>query len=71
MVTYKLTSSAWLVRETERVKGIFLANLEKAREYTAAELVALAQDFGLAYQPAEMVQIRDALIADGTIEESA
>ena len=51
-MAYKLTSAAWLTRETARVKGILLANLRNGVEYSGAEFTLIS----------------DALITDGTIE---
>ena len=67
-MAYKLTSTAWLTRETARVRGILLANLRNGVEYSGADLKTLVQKLGLTYTNAEFTQLSDALIADGTIE---
>lgn len=64
----KITDATWLAYQVERVKGVLTVNLVKDQTYTNAELIALVKSFGLSYTSAVMIQIRDALIADGTIE---
>ncbi|MFQ5858985.1 MAG: hypothetical protein ACE5LU_25575 [Anaerolineae bacterium] len=68
MPSYKLTDTAWLNREKDRVKGVLLVHLKAGQTYTGAELLQTLKDFGLEYTAAELVTLRDALIVDGTLE---
>lgn len=68
MLTYKLTSSAWLAREVERAKGVLLAHMEPGTEYTVKELLTMLHDYGLDYSNPEYQEIGNKLIQDGFIE---
>ncbi len=68
MPDYKLTSSAWLARQVKRSKGVLLVHMEKDREYTVEELLAMLSSYGLHYSNPEYVEIGQQLIADGLIE---
>ena len=64
---YQLTESAWLVRETERIKGVLLQYMQHNTEYTGVQMKDRCRRLGLDYTDAEFLQLRDVLIADGTI----
>jgi hypothetical protein len=68
-MAYKLTATAWLERETERVKSVLLVHMDPDMEYSGQELLDLVCDHGLDYSNPEYQGIRDQLIADGVIEQ--
>ena len=68
-MAYQLTEAAWLERETERIKGVLLQYMQHGVEYSGAQMKDRCRRLGLDYTDAEFVQLRDALVADGTIEQ--
>lgn len=67
MVLLKLTAAARLARQVERVKGVLLVHLPDGGLDVAGTLALLAQQ-GVILDPADLPAVRDALVADGTIE---
>ena len=67
MPIVRLTAAAWLLRESERVKGVLLCHLSRAG-LEVSELLGLIRAWGLEYTLPELQLIRDKLIADGVIE---
>lgn len=63
----RLTDTAWLEYQAERVRGILLQNLGR-EGVEQSKLKKLIADYGLDYSSADLVLIRDALVADGLIE---
>jgi len=71
MATIKLTDTQWLEQETARVEGAirqWLGGSDGKPGRNAGELVQQLKYVGLKYAPADLVAIRDKLIADGIIE---
>ena len=67
MAIVRLTAAAWLDYEVGRVKGVLKCHLTR-NGLEASELIALIEMWGLHYTPAELVLLRNRLIADGVIE---
>lgn len=67
MPTVKLTPQTRLNRLVERVKGVLLVHLPDAG-LTPAAVRTLLADQGVELSAADLPAVRDALIADGTIE---
>ena len=67
MATVRLTGTAWLNYESERVKGVLLVNLPRAG-LEVSELIVLLRNFGLVYTAADLILIRNKLLANGVIE---
>ena len=68
-MAYQLTESAWLQRETERIKGVLLQYMRHGVEYEGAQMKDRCRRLGLDYTDAEFLQLRDVLVASGTIEQ--
>ena len=66
-MAYQITESAWLIRETERIKSVLLQYMQHGVAYDGAEMKDRCRRLGLIYTDAEFLQLRDVLIADGTI----
>ena len=64
---YQLTESAWLTRETQRIKGVLLQWMCHDIAYDGAAMKDRCRRLGLVYTDAEFLQLRDVLIVDGTI----
>lgn len=69
MPSYKLTDTAWLERETAKVRLFLIENLEKGREYSADDLLYLLRQADIFYTNPEYLPIGQALIAEGLIEQ--
>lgn len=67
MPIVRLTEAAWVEHEAERVRGIMLCHLTREGLPTD-ELLRLIRHWGLRYTNAELLLIRDKLIAEGVIE---
>ena len=68
-MAYQLTEQAWLQRETERIKGVLLQYMQHDTPYDGAAMKDRCRRLGLDYTDAEFLQLRDALIAEGVIEQ--
>ena len=66
-MAYQLTEAAWLERETERIKGVLLQYMQHNVEYSGAVMKDRCRRLGLDYTDTEFLQLRDVLVADGTI----
>ena len=64
---YQLTEATWLTRETERIKGVLLQYMQHGVAYDGVAMKDRCRRLGLIYTDAEFLQLRDVLIADGTI----
>lgn len=62
---YKLSNSAWLTREVERVKGVLAQQMKPGQTYTTEQLLTLLKDLGLDYSNPEYQQIGQKLLTDG------
>ena len=65
---YKLTTAAWLARETERAKGVLLVHMKPGIEYTVEELLVMLSEYGLHYSNPEYLPIGAELIKQGVIQ---
>ncbi|MFQ5861388.1 MAG: hypothetical protein ACE5IG_07580 [Dehalococcoidia bacterium] len=68
MPTIRLTDTAWLDREVERVRGVLLARLPRGGVDQATLRQGLEEHGMGPYTNAEAAAIRNALVSDGTIE---
>jgi len=68
-MAYQLTEQTWLQRETERIKGVLLQYMQHGVAYDGAAMKDRCRRLGLDYTDAEFLQLRDALIAEGVIEQ--
>lgn len=74
MTIIKLTDATWLDHESERVKGrllVVLGGSENKAGIDAIQLVCVLKKGGLVYESADLLLIKNSLIADGVIEEIA
>ena len=72
MATIKLTDATWLDYNKERVRGrlmVVLGSSENKLGIDAGELAAILKKGGLVFTGLELIALRDALIADGVIEQ--
>ncbi len=67
MPTVKLTHTAYITQQTNRVRGILLGELTAAG-LTPAQVKALCVQRGITISDADYTAIAAALVADGTIE---
>jgi len=68
-MAYQLTEATWLARETERVRGVLLQYMQHDTSYDGVAMKDRCRRLGLIYTDAEFLQLRDVLVADGTIEQ--
>lgn len=68
MAKYKLSASAWLGREVSRARGVLVVHMERDREYTVEEVLAMLSEYGLHYSNPQYAEIGQQLIAAGVIE---
>ena len=71
MATYRVTDELWLKKQVALSKGVLLMYSDPDTEYTAAELCGLLEQHKLIYTTEQAVLIRDALVAEGVLEEVA
>lgn len=74
MSTIKLTDETWLNHESDRVRGrllVVLGGSEGKPGIDTAQLVRVLKKGGLVYEGADLLLIKNRLIADGVIEEIA
>lgn len=67
MPIVRLTEAAWVEHEAERVCGILLCRVGR-EGLPVGELLAFIRHQGLHYTNAELLLIRDKLVAEGVIE---
>ena len=69
-MAYQITQETWLTRAKSRIGSVLTAQMAHGQSYNAAQLIELIyktfpDDI---YTQAELITIRDALVADGVIE---
>jgi len=67
MAIIRLTATAWLARESERVTGVLLCHVTR-EGMDVNELLAMLGNWGLHYTVAELQLLRVKLVTDGVIE---
>ena len=68
-MAYQLTEATWLARETERVRGVLFQYMQHGVAYDGTAMKDRCRRLGLVYTDAEFLQLRNVLVADGTIEQ--
>ena len=68
-MAYQLSHAVWVQEQVTRVRGILLQNMDHTREYTLEELLILSADLGLLYSDPEYVEIGQALLAEGFLQQ--
>ena len=68
-MAYRLTHTFWLQEQVTRVRGVLLQNMDHTRVYTLEELLILSADLGLLYSDPEYVEIGQALLAEGFLQQ--